>query len=329
MKILVTGAAGFIGARFVESCAARGLALVSVDDREHFGAREEHRGIAFGEIVDREDLFEWLGKHGSEIDAVLHLGACSRTTELDEAFLERNNVEYSKKLWRFACERKIPFVYASSAATYGGGELGYEDEDALTARLKPLNPYGESKRRFDAWVLEEEKRGSHPPAWSGFKFFNVYGPGERHKGSMASVILHAFDQIERTGRMKLFRSHRKGIADGEQKRDFIDVGDVIEVLHFALGTSAGASAGKPIARGIYNLGTGQARSFLDLVRATFRAMGRPEAIDFIDTPVEIRERYQYFTEARMERLRAQGYTRPFTSLEDGVERYVKWLKARR
>ena len=221
-------------------------------------------------------------------------------------------------LWAYCTAQALPLVYASSAATYGDGANGYDDDEALIPALKPLNPYGDSKQQFDLWALAEERAGRRPPSWSGFKFFNVYGFGERHKGAMASVVLHAFDQIRAGGDVRLFKSHRAGIADGHQKRDFIFVEDVVDVLHFALAT--------PIPRGIYNLGTGTGRTFLDLARATFAALGAPERIEFIDMPVELRERYQYFTEARMERLRAAGYRTPFTTLEDGVRQYVSRLQ---
>jgi ADP-L-glycero-D-manno-heptose 6-epimerase len=313
MRYLVTGAAGFVGARFVESCGKRGIPVVSVDHLSHFTSRTEHRGIAFNEIIDRDKLFEWNGP----ISAIVHLGACTDTTQLDEKFLTRVNLEYSKQIWNLAIARRIPLVYASSAATYGDGALGYSDDEAKMASLHPLNPYGDSKLRFDLWALEQERAGKCPPSWAGFKFFNVYGFGERHKGHMASVVLHAFDQIRKSGQVRLFKSHRAGIADGEQKRDFIYVDDVVAALHFALE--------KPIHRGIFNLGTGQARSFHDLVRATFTTMQKPESIEYIDTPEEIRERYQYFTQAEMSRLRAEGFDRPFTSLEKGVEAYVTRL----
>jgi ADP-L-glycero-D-manno-heptose 6-epimerase len=319
-RYLVTGAAGFIGARLVESLAADGHELVSVDSLGHFDARAEHRGLAFGTRVDREALFAWLERDadaGRRFDAIFHIGACSSTLQTDEAYLRRVNIEYSQKLWDFAARRRQAFVYASSAATYGDGEEGFADDEERISRLRPLNAYGRSKQIFDEWALAQEARGHHPPAWSGFKFFNVYGFGERHKGGQASVVLHAFDQIQATGRLRLFQSHRPGIAHGEQKRDFVAVEDVIAALRFA--------ADRPVARGIYNLGSGQARTFLDLGCAVFRALGRPEAIDFIPTPEAIRDKYQYFTEARMERLRAQGYDRPFLSLEEGVARYVARL----
>jgi ADP-L-glycero-D-manno-heptose 6-epimerase len=319
MRYLVTGAAGFIGARFVESCRARAIDVVSVDSRAHFAERPEHKGLDFGPIVDRDELDGWLKGPGAgeKFDAIVHLGACTDTSQLDVAYLERVNVRASQRLWDEAVARKIPLVYASSAATYGAGEAGYGDDEASLARLRPLNPYGESKHRFDLWALERERAGHRPPAWSAFKFFNVYGFGERHKRRMASVVLHSFDQIRATGESTLFKSHREGIADGQQKRDFVFVEDVVEVLHFA--------ATKPIARGIYNLGTGRARAFHDLARAVFAALGLPERIRFVDTPENLRAHYQYFTEAKMEKLHAQGFVRPFATLEEGASKYVARL----
>lgn len=322
--ILVTGAGGFVGARFVERMNSRGIKLISVDAPSYFRDRKELTGLDFGKIVDREEAVAWLQSETlkigrSPVAAIVHLGACTDTTELDENYLAKMNLEYSKSLWRFATQHRVPMVYASSAATYGAGELGYDDDDSLTPRLKPLNPYGESKRAFDEWAFAEEKGGRTPPAWAGFKFFNVYGYGEDHKEKMASVILHAFRQIRENGGAKLFKSHKEGIRDGEQKRDFIYVEDVVDVLCFAVE--------KPIPRGVFNLGTGQARTFLDLVRATFRAMGKPEKIEFVPTPESLRERYQYFTEAKMDRLRAAGFSKPFTTLEKGVEAYVSRLKS--
>lgn len=320
---LVTGAAGFIGARFVESCLARGIPIVSVDEKKLFSTRPEHARIDRGTVVDRDEFFSWLDKNPDSqrrLKAIVHIGACSDTMETDEAFLRRVNIEYSQKLWNLATALGIPFVYASSAATYGDGSQGYIDDETRIRLLDPLNAYGRSKQVFDLWALEQEKSGNHPPSWAGFKFFNVYGFGERHKGRMASVILHAYDQILERGEVTLFKSHRAEIADGHQKRDFIAVEDVVEVLHFALEN--------PIRRGILNLGTGKARTFLDLVRAVFSALGRPEKIAFVDTPETIRDKYQYFTEATMERLRSLGYAKPFTSLEDGVASYVRRLKSR-
>jgi len=318
---LVTGAAGFIGARFVQSCNQRGIPVISVDRETFFTERPEHKGIDYGTIVNLEALQEKLGQDVRPT-AIIHLGACADTMETDLEYLDRLNVKYSQFLWEYASQHQIPFIYASSAATYGDGALGYDDNESIFSGLRPLNPYGQSKQTFDLWALEQEKRGQKPPRWAGFKFFNVYGYGERHKGRMASVILHSFEQIQKEGKIRLFQSHRAGISDGHQKRDFIHVDDVVDVLHFTLEQSPR----QPLSRGIYNLGTGQARTFLDLARAVFQALGKTENIEFIPTPEEIRDRYQYFTEAKMERLRGQGYTRLFRSLEEGVALYVHQLQ---
>src|SRR5512140_2228156 len=292
---LVTGAGGFIGSRFVEAARARGAKVVSVDDvkkLDAFGTRPEHRAIDFGTRVDLEDLQGWLeARDPRELTAVVHLGACTDTMELDEAVHQRLNVDYSKMLWTYCASRKVPLVYASSAATYGAGEHGWGDDESALTTLQPLNPYGWSKHRFDLWALDREREGTTPPTWAGFKFFNVYGFGERHKGRMASVVLHGYDQIKSTGKIRLFKSHKPGIADGDQRRDFVSVEDVVDVLFFA--------ASGRIPRGIFNLGTGKARSFADLATATFRALGKEPKLEFFDMPVELRERYQYFTEATM------------------------------
>ena len=317
--LVVTGAAGFVGARFVESCNRRGIPVVSVDRAASFGERPEHRGLDFGTIVDVDALHTWLDG-GLALAGIVHLGACTDTTEMDVAYLRRVNLEYTQRLWTWSAARGVPFVYASSAATYGDGAHGYEDDEARISELQPLNPYGESKQQFDLWALAEERAGRRPPAWSGFKFFNVYGFGERHKGKMASVILHAFDQIRADGEVRLFKSYRPDVADGEQRRDFVYVEDVVAVLHFALE--------RPLTRGIFNLGSGASRTFLDLANATFAALGVPPKIRFIEMPETLRARYQYATEARMERLRAAGWSAPFTTLEDGARRYVARLLAR-
>jgi len=312
--ILVTGAAGFVGARFVESCNERGREVISVDEVAHFSSREEHRGLDFVTVVDRPELLTFLDS-APRLQAIVHLGAVTSTTEMDREVLREKNVECSQALWKFAVAKKIPFVYASSAATYGDGSLGFSDEESEIARLKPLNPYGESKQQFDLWALAQT---ISPPAWAGFKFFNVYGFGERHKGSMSSVVLQAFDQIQKSGRVKLFKSANPNYADGEQIRDFVSAEDVVKVLWFALE--------KPLRRGIYNLGTGKARTFHDLVKATFAALGKAPAVDFVEMPEVLKERYQYFTEAPMEKLRAAGYSEPFLSLEEGVARYCRRLE---
>jgi ADP-L-glycero-D-manno-heptose 6-epimerase len=267
--------------------------------------------------VDREHLFDWLRSARPRLRAIVHLGACTNTLETDERYLAEANTRYSMLLWRYAVQMQTPFLYASSAATYGDGSSGYDDAEELLPRLRPLNAYGRSKHAFDLWALEQEGMGQAPPRWAGFKFFNVYGAGERHKGVMASVVLHAFDQIRREGTVRLFRSHRADVPDGWQQRDFVAVEDVIQVLHFALA--------RGIARGLFNLGSGRARSFLDLTRIVFETLEVPLAIEFIETPAALRDRYQYFTQARMDKLRRQGYLAEFRSLEAGVSAYVRHL----
>jgi len=317
--VLITGAAGFIGARLVEAMNQRGVPVVSVDRPEAFGANPEHASFDFGQIVPMDDLAAWLATEQPRLRAIFHMGASADTTVTDLTFLKRVNLEYSQQLWTWCTSAQVPLIYASSAATYGAGAQGYTDDESRLGELKPLNPYGQSKHDFDRWALEQEAAGATPPAWSGWKFFNVYGFGERHKGNMASVVMKAFDQIRDGGTVRLFRSHHPDFGDGEQSRDFVFVDDVVAVLLFALD--------QPIARGIYNLGTGQARSFKDLVLATYAAMGKQPSIEFIDTPVEIRDKYQYFTQADMHKLRATGYAAPFHTLEAGVRAYVERLSA--
>jgi ADP-L-glycero-D-manno-heptose 6-epimerase len=252
------------------------------------------------------------------VTAVVHLGACADTMEMDEAVHERLNLAYSRRVWEACTRHAIPLVYASSAATYGAGDNGWSDDERLLPRLAPLNPYAWSKHRFDLWALEQERRGAAPPRWAGFKLFNVYGFGERHKAQMASMVLHAYDQIARTRRVRLFKSHRAGVADGDQRRDFVCVEDVVQVLlHAARGT---------VPRGIYNVGTGRARSFLDLATATFRALRREPRVEFVEMPAALRGRYQSFTQAPIGALRASGYTSPFTSLDEGIAGYVERLQ---
>jgi ADP-L-glycero-D-manno-heptose 6-epimerase len=322
-QVIVTGAAGFIGARLVQALGRDGRPVVSVDSLSAFTSRPEHQDIAFGEQLP----IEAIGPRLAAIDprdeagrpsAIVHLGACTDTREQDRALLQRVNIDASKQLWEQAVRLQVPLIYASSAATYGDGTRGYDDDEAHIAELRALNPYGESKQVFDEWVLEQVGLRSAPPAWCGLKFFNVYGFGERHKESMASVVLHAFDQIRATGTLKLFKSHRPDVADGHQARDFVFVDDVVNVIRFLLD--------EPPARGIFNVGSGRARTFLDLGRAVFASLNADERIEFIDTPIGLRAQYQYFTEARIDRLRTAGYREPFTSLEEGVARYVAALK---
>jgi ADP-L-glycero-D-manno-heptose 6-epimerase len=316
--IVVTGAAGFIGARLVEAVSDEKNHLLSVDDLKHFHARLEHKGLDFGTEIHHGDLLDVLDNLPAPPKVIFHLGACTDTTEMDKDYLAEMNLEYSKALWAYCANNGVPFIYASSAATYGDGSNGYDDDESRLSGLKPLNPYGDSKHQFDLWALEKEKDGMAPPAWSGFKFFNVYGFGESHKARMSSVVVQAFDQIRSTGKVRLFKSYRPDVPHGEQKRDFVYVDDVVRILLYA--------AKKPLRRGIYNLGSGRARTFVDLARAVFHSLDLPVAIDFIDMPRGLAERYQYFTEAKMEKLASAGFREPFHSLEEGVDKYVAKLK---
>ncbi|MGV3560617.1 ADP-glyceromanno-heptose 6-epimerase [Larkinella arboricola] len=311
--IIVTGATGFIGSCLISRLNQENFnAIIAVDDfsREEKQANLEGKRIL--ERVDREEFFSWLDDNYHEIEFLFHIGARTDTTEFDRSIFEHLNVEYSKKIWQKCIDYQIPLVYASSAATYGLGELGYDDNESLIPQLKPLNPYGDSKNDFDKWVLEQER---HPFFWAGLKFFNVYGPNEYHKSRMASVIYHAYCQIKVKGTMKLFRSHNPNFADGEQMRDFIYVKDVVDVCLFLMHHRRNS--------GIYNLGSGKARTFLDLANNTFVAMGVTPQIEFVDTPEDIRDKYQYYTQASMSKLRSIGYTQSFQSLEEGITDYVK------
>lgn len=311
--IVVTGAAGFIASCLVEKLNAEGFNdIVVVDKFDNNDKARNLDGKRIKEYVDRNDFFAWLESNAPKVEFIFHLGARTDTAEFDYELLTELNLEYSKKIWRACVNNQIPLVYASSAATYGGGELGYDDDHTLPDQLKPLNPYGVSKNEFDKWALTQEEK---PLFWAGLKFFNVYGPNEYHKGRMASVVFHAYNQIQKTGQMKLFRSHNPNFKDGEQLRDFIYVKDVVDVCFFLMNHRRDSA--------IYNLGTGKARTFFALVTATFKALGKEANIGFIDTPVDIRDKYQYFTEADMSKLINIGYKNAFTSLEDGVEDYVK------
>ncbi len=318
--IVITGAAGFIGSCVLRKLNDEGLTdILLVDDFSRPDKNRNFEGKAFRQTMDRMAFPDWLDAHGREVDLVIHMGARTDTTEQDEALFERLNLGYSKAVWQACARHDIPLLYASSAATYGLGEHGYDDSHELVPLLRPLNPYGRSKNEFDKWALQQE---AAPPHWYGFKFFNVYGPNEYHKGRMASVIFHTVRQIRATGGMKLFRSHRPDFRDGEQSRDFVYVKDVVDVLWFFADRALNHPAEAP-ADGLYNLGTGKARTFLDLATNTFRAMGSEPNISFIDTPEDIRDTYQYFTEAKMDKLRAAGYDKPFHSLEGGIHDYVQ------
>ena len=313
--IIVTGAAGFIGSALVARLNAENFNdIVVVDDFSNTEKNKNLEGKLIMERVHRDHFFEWLQNNQKLIEFVFHLGARTDTTEFDQELLNRMNTEYTKMVWNACTEYGIPLVYASSAATYGAGELGYNDDQDIIERLHPLNPYGISKNEFDRWALKQTKS---PYFWIGLKFFNVYGPNEYHKGRMASVILHAFKQIKATGEMKLFRSHNPEYKDGGQMRDFVYVKDVTDVLYFLMHHRKKSDSG------IYNLGTGTARTFSDVAKTVFNAMNMKENISFIETPADIRDKYQYFTEARMTKLREIGYMQSFTSLEVGTDDYVR------
>jgi len=295
--------AGLNGARY------RDIVLVddfSRPDRERYFTDKQ-----YSVKVDRKEFPSWLRENHRFVQMVLHMGARTDTTEFSWDVFRELNLDYSREVFNCCVEYGLPLIYASSAATYGTGDQGYDDSHEIVPLLEPLNPYGRSKHEFDLWVLEQERQ---PFFWAGLKFFNVYGPNEYHKGRMASVVFHAFNQIRETGEMKLFRSHHPGYHDGEQARDFIYVKDVVDVILYLM-------ENRPFS-GLFNVGTGQASAFRDLANSTFRAMGKEPRISFIDTPGDIREKYQYFTQAKIEKLRDAGYDRNFTSLEEGIREYV-------
>lgn len=311
--IIVTGAAGFIGSCLVQKLNDEGFKdLILVDDFSKHEKDKNLEGKIYTTKVERDIFLKWLEANHRFVQFIFHIGARTDTTEFNKEIFDKLNLNYSKDIWNACVEFGLPLVYASSAATYGAGEFGYDDSHDRIPQLKPLNPYGESKNEFDKWVLVQKKQ---PFFWAGLKFFNVYGPNEYHKGRMASVVFHAFNQIKANGKMKLFRSHRPDFKDGEQLRDFVYVKDVTEVCFFLMYHRKDS--------GIFNLGSGKARSFLSLVKNTFEAIGRPVDIEFIDTPADIRDKYQYFTEANMHKLRSIGYHKPFHTLEEGVSDYVR------
>ena len=328
--VMVTGAAGFIGSCMVQYLNELGFTnLILVDEFNREDKIPNLKEKKFACVVERENLFEWLYNNKPQVDFVIHLGARTDTTEFNYAIHQHLNVEFSQNIWHYCTIKNVPLIYASSAATYGDGAMGYKDDHSLCHELKPLNPYGISKNEFDKWVLHQE---DHPPFWAGLKFFNVYGPNEYHKGRMASVIFHSFNQIKTNGSVKLFRSHKDGFKDGEQLRDFIYVKDVVKVISWMMNESIVHSPQTTdntpqdlptLTSGIYNLGTGKARTFHDLVKATFDALNLETKIEFIDMPEDIRDKYQYFTEADMNKLRNAGYTDAFASLEEGVRDYVQ------
>lgn len=311
--IIVTGAAGFIGSCMINKLNNKGFTkIVAVDD---FSYPEKNKNLLSKSIllqIDRSDLFSWLDSNHKKVSSVYHLGARTDTAETDTKIFDLLNINYSKKLFSKCTKYEIPLIYASSAATYGLGEYGFKDDHKLIKKLKPLNPYGESKNIFDLWVLEQKDT---PPFWAGMKFFNVYGPNEYHKGRMASVVFHAYKQIKEKRIITLFRSHNNDFKDGEQKRDFIYVKDVVSVLLFMMT--------KMPESGIYNLGSGVASSFNQLAEATFKACNIPVNINYIDTPEDIRDKYQYYTCAQMDKFLKTGYVIPFYTLSEGISDYVQ------
>jgi len=311
--IVVTGAAGFIGSYLIHRLNQDSFnAIIAVDKFDNEDKNKNLVGLKVKERIDRDQFLAWLDKNYETIEFVFHIGARTDTAEFDTALLNKLNTQYTKDIWIRCCQYQIPLVYASSAATYGLGEMGYDDDETKISLLKPLNPYGQSKQDFDVWALGQKEK---PLFWVGLKFFNVYGPNEYHKGRMASVIWHAYNQITKTGKIKLFKSHNPSFKDGEQMRDFVYVKDVAEVCLFFMHHRKNS--------GIYNLGSGKARTFVDLTKAVFNALGKKEDIEFVDTPADIRDKYQYFTEANMEKIKKIGYSTSFTSLEEGVKDYVK------
>jgi ADP-L-glycero-D-manno-heptose 6-epimerase len=310
--IVITGAAGFIGSFLVGYLNRQGFTnLVLVDD---FDVPSKQMNLAekdFAMQIHREKFFEWCHANPGIIKHILHLGARTDTTEMDYEVHKKWNLDYSKEVWKICVSQGIPLVYASSAATYGNGEHGYNDDHTVVDQLTPLNPYGLSKQEFDQWALQQ---ASAPPFWAGVKFFNVYGPNEYHKGRMASVIFHSFYQVRDKGSVRLFRSHNPAYTDGGQMRDFVYVKDVVSMCTWLM-THQPES-------GLYNIGSGQARTFIDLVNAIFDTLNIDPQIDFIDTPEDIRDKYQYFTEANMAKIRHAGYDLPSYSLEAGVRDYI-------
>lgn len=310
MPKVITGAFGFIGSCLVSELNRRGETdLILVDDFKQTRKEANLKGKQYLSLIDRDHFIRDLSTMDS-VDFIYHLGARTDTTEMDAQIHTKLNLEYSKDIWKHCVKQNIPLIYASSAATYGDGNLGFDDR-TQPEELKPLNPYGESKNNFDDWALKQDQKPSH---WIGMKFFNVFGPNEYHKGRMASVVMHAYQQIQKNGSLKLFQSHRDGIANGEQKRDFIYIKDLLQLIDHWTSTER--------ENGIYNAGSGIASSFNQLASAIFKAMSLEENIQFIPTPEDIREKYQYFTQADMSRTQNAGYRKDFMSLDKAVEDYI-------
>ena len=310
--IIVTGAAGFIASALISELNKHNFNdIIAVDLFDNKLKNKNLSSKKINQHISRNNLNQWIKENHIEIEFVFHLGARTDTAEFNRQLLSELNTEYSKMIWKNCVAYQIPMIYASSAATYGLGEFGYDDQTDPN-KLIPLNPYGDSKNEFDRWALNQKEQ---PFFWAGLKFFNVYGPNEYHKDRMASVVYHAFNQISRNNEMKLFRSYHIDYKDGEQMRDFIYVKDVVQVMYWFMHHRKNP--------GIYNLGSGNARSFLDLTSAVFDAIKQPINLSFIDTPEDIRDKYQYFTEAKMTKLLSIGYPYTFTALEEGIDDYIK------
>ncbi len=320
--ILITGAAGFIGANLVRAFNDIGRNDLILVDR--LGVDEKWKnllGTTYHQYLHSEQIFDDTYEYlMDEVEMIFHMGACSSTTEMDMDYLMFNNVQYSQSLFRFATEMKIPFIYASSAATYGDGAQGYDDDPQTINHLLPLNPYGYSKQVFDQWVLQMVAQNEAPPLWFGLKFFNVYGPREDHKAEMRSIAHKAFGQIHETGEVKLFKSHRDGYEDGFQLRDFVYVKDCTSAMIELSKLKEGSC--------ILNMGTGKARSFYDLVAQCFKSLGKEVNVNYIDMPLSIRNQYQYFTQAKMDRFHTLCPKFNFYTLEEGVDDYMKFLSSK-
>jgi ADP-L-glycero-D-manno-heptose 6-epimerase len=316
--LLITGAAGFIGSYFVDFLNKKGLdGLIISDDFVSYPQKAANwQSLKYKHKVERTQLFNFLATTDCNIEAVVHLGARTDTTAKDYAIFQELNLTFSQKLWAYCSQKNIPYLFASSAATYGNGEHGFSDT-VSPELLTPLNAYAVSKNEFDKWLATQPES---PANWYGFKFFNVFGPRENHKGRMASVPFHAFHQVKKTESLNLFQSHNPLYAHGDQQRDFIYVQDLAQVLYHFI-------SNRPSVSGLYNLGTGQARSFNDLAKALFQALDLPLKLNYIPTPEDIRDSYQYYTQADVSKLRQAGYTLPFTSLEAAVKQYVEYLES--
>lgn len=314
--IVITGAGGFIGTRLIKYFNKYYINnIIAVDD---FDIKEKYDLIKYcdvSELINRDEFLEWFFLNGNDIEIVYHLGARTDTSEMNSEIFNKLNLKYSKDIWNLCSIMGIPLIYASSAATYGNGEFEYDDNEDEIPNLKPLNFYGQSKQDFDKWVLEDVI--IKPKYWAGLKFFNVFGYGEYNKGRMASVVFHGINQIKETGKLKLFKSHRDDYNDGHQTRDFIWVEDVVRILADFYGNMETLQP-----NGIYNLGTGEGRTFIDLGNVIFNAMGLEPNIEFINTPIDIRDKYQYYTQANMNKLDLLGVDVRCSTLEDAVKVYV-------